>query len=216
MPNETIVQLRDICSRHGVDELASCRVDSLAHEETRTGVREILPGAQTVLVLLKKVSDGMITHAHGPQYQEAASRTFEVLRAASEEMVICLRERDVAAVWPGSQVTPHQKYIAARAGLGSIGNCTLLISARHGVDVHLESIVVGEDIGVPLSDAVRFECTSCGSCLAACPVDAIRPGVVNRELCVEYRRTQVARHKGHTYCGLCMKACPQRACPSRH
>jgi epoxyqueuosine reductase QueG len=213
MQDEIITQLREICSRHGVDELASCSVESLTHEETVARIQEILSGAQSILVLLKKIPDGMINHAHEVQYQHAAIQTFDDLCAAAEEMVSCLQRQGIPVAWPGRQKTPHQKQIAVRAGLGAIGDCKLLISFRHGIDVHLETVLVGEDIKLPATGDIRFKCDSCGLCVTACPAKAIAPGAVNRDKCIGYRRANVTKYKERQYCGICMKVCPQRTHP---
>jgi Pyruvate/2-oxoacid:ferredoxin oxidoreductase delta subunit len=214
MTDDIIDELREVCSRHSISEMASCSIRSLKHEETVSRLRDILPDVQTILLLLKRIPDGMIECAHDLLYQKAALQTFDDLSAASEEMVSCLRRHGVTALWPGRQKTPHQKHIAVRAGVGSIGDCRLLISSRHGIDVHLESVIVAEEIRIPSMDRIQFKCDACGLCFAACPVRAIEPGKIDRDRCVEYRRTKVVPYRERKYCGLCMKACPQREHPT--
>lgn len=213
MTDDIINQLREVCSRHGIAEIASCSIKSLEHEETAAGLRDILPDVQAILLLLKRIPDGMIDRAHDLSYQKMAQQTFDDLSAASEEMVSCFRRHGVKALWPGRQKTPHQKHIAVRAGVGSIGDCRLLISSRHGIDVHLESVLVAEEITIPTTDRIQFKCNACGLCFVACPVRAIEPGKIDRDRCVEYRRASVVPYKERKYCGLCMKACPQREHP---
>ena len=204
--------IQELCARYAIDEIASCRVDLLTHPETLRRIHEYLPGAKTVIVMVKKIPDGRIAEAPGPRYQEASIETFNALCRACEEMVLCLSNFGIASVWPGLEETPHQKEIAVRAGLGSIGDARLFISSRFGVDVHLESLITSGDIEFPRSGGTHFRCDHCGLCIDACPVNAIGPTGVNRSRCLGYRRTEVQEHKGLTtrYCGLCMKICPQK------
>jgi ferredoxin len=210
MSDKYLNEARGICARHGVDELGACRVATLDHEETATAIRKILPDAKTILVLLKRIPQGMIGQAYDLPYQQAALATFEALGAASAEIVGCLMRHGVGAAWPGRQKTPHQKRIAVRAGLGSIGVSALFVSSRHGIDVHLETVVVGHDIDISADEPARFACNRCGRCMAACPAGAILDKSVDREKCMAYRRTSIPPFEGRRYCGLCMKACPQR------
>lgn len=204
-------ELFDICVQHHIVEMAACGIETLTHAETVSRLQALLPGIRTILILVKAIPDEMIERAHDLQYQTVALQTFDDLCAASQAMVSCLDRHGIKAFWPGRQKTPHQKHIAAHAGVGSLGDCTLLISARHGIDVHLESVLVGEVIRIPSSEMVRFRCDACGLCIRACPAAAIEPGHVDRDRCMEYRRARVVGHKGRNYCGLCMKVCPQRS-----
>ena len=204
--------IREICVRYSIDEIGSCRVDLLTDREALQKMHNLLPGAKTVIVVLKKIPDGMIEHAHDPRYQEAAKRTFDDLCKASEEIALGLRRSGMAAVWPGLEETPHQKEMAVRAGLGSIGDAKLFVSSRFGIDVHLESLIADESIEFPKSEIINFSCDHCGLCIDVCPVNAIGPEGVNRSRCLQYRRAEVPEYNGMNtrFCGLCMKVCPQR------
>lgn len=209
MSRELWEGLRDICARHGIDEIASCRVEELTHKETVIRIHEILPNAVTIVVALKRIPDDGMTSAHAAPYQEAVLQVFDDLCAACEEMVRFLCQCGLPALWPGKERTPYQKQIAVAAGLGSIGDSNLLISSRYGAAVHLETLLVAVPLSLPKSDNVLFECDGCGLCFTACPVEAIQRGGVDRGRCSTYRRSKVVPHKGKTYCGLCMKVCPQ-------
>ena len=203
-------QLQEICERHSIDDIADCTVDSLEHKEITGGILEILPSAKSIIVLLKRIPKGMIKFAHDALYQEAASHAYDSLCATCEEIVTSLEHRNIPVKWAGLQKTPHQKYIAVKAGLGFIGDSKLLISSRYGVDVHLETVIVGENLRIPLKHTEHFRCNACGLCIEACPAEAIGLEGVDRERCLQYRRTKVEPNKGKNYCGLCMKICPQK------
>jgi len=209
---DILAAIQDSCVRYSIDEIGSCRVDMLTDQVALQRIHDLLPGAKTVIVMLKKIPDGMIGHAHDSRYQEAATQTFDDLCKASEEIALCLRLSGIAAVWPGIEETPHQKEIAVRAGLGSIGDAKLFISSRFGIDVHLESLIAAENIEFPRKGTIDFRCDNCGLCVDVCPVSAIGPDGVDRNRCLQYRRTEVQEYNGMRtrFCGLCMKICPQR------
>ena len=211
-PQDILAAIRDLCVRYSIDEIGSCPIDMLTDQGALQKIHDLLPGAKTVIVLLKKIPSGMIEHAHDSRYQEAATQTFGDLCKASEGIASCLRLSGIAAVWPGIEETPHQKEIAVKAGLGSIGDAKLFISARFGIDVHLESLIAVENIEFPRNSAIDFRCDHCGLCIDVCPVNAIGPESVDKNRCLQYRQAEVEEYNGvrTRFCGLCMKICPQR------
>ena len=105
---------------------------------------------------------------------------------------------------------------AVRAGVGFIGNNTMLITERHGSWVVLGTLVT--DVDVEPARPLEQDCGSCRLCIDACPTDAIvEPGVLDASLCLAYW-TQAPhpipdgfRHhlSASVYgCDICQDVCP--------
>ena len=106
-----------------------------------------------------------------------------------------LRERKVS-----------QKVLGHLAGLGWIGKSSLLISLDFGPRIRLGTIFTKNEMGAT-SKTCDGSCGSCTACLEVCPVGAITQYGYDVDKC----RKVVTDSKGDykTFCGLCMKACPQ-------
>jgi epoxyqueuosine reductase QueG len=210
MHNSLQKEIQNILNKYSIQEISSCPIEKLEHEDTTKRIKDILPGVKTILVLMKTMPGSMIDRAHDADYQKMVLKTFQDLNAVSQEIVSCLERFGYKAAWPGSQKTPFQKNIAEKAGLGAISDSKLLVSFQHGIGVQLETVLVDGLLEFDQNESMLFKCDSCGLCIDACPVQAISPAGVNREACVTYRRGIVKDATGIVYCGLCMKACPQK------
>ncbi len=71
---------------------------------------------------------------------------------------------------------------AARAGLGVIGEHSLLIHPRYGSWVFLAEIVT--DLPVAFTEQPPKHCISCGKCRAACPAKVIQGGKIDAAHCL--------------------------------
>jgi epoxyqueuosine reductase QueG len=113
---------------------------------------------------------------------------------------------------------PH-KTVASRAGIGWIGKCALLVTARYGSMIRLSSILTNApfDGSEPIDES---KCGGCGACVFACPAGAVsgelwRAGV-EREVffdAVKCRKTAKERAAlgfggNATICGKCIEVCP--------
>jgi epoxyqueuosine reductase QueG len=203
--------IRSIMERYSIEEIASCPLGVLGHEETTNRIQELLPATKTILVLLKVIPDAIVNRAPHADYQLATTRTFQSLNEAARDISEALVRHGFQASWPGPQKTPHQKKIAEKAGLGSTGKSSLLVSFNHGVDVQLESVLTDCVASYKGVKDKPFACGGCHACIEACPAHAIGPDRrVSREACIAYRRTIDPTSERPLYCGLCMKACRQR------
>lgn len=113
---------------------------------------------------------------------------------------------------------PH-KTVAARAGLGWIGKCALLVTEEYGSAVRLSSLVTDAPLecGIPVTAS---RCGSCTACTEACPGKAVsgrlwsadtdRDEFFNPYSCRKAARELAALHiqKEITLCGKCIQVCP--------
>jgi epoxyqueuosine reductase QueG len=119
--------------------------------------------------------------------------SFQSFDEVSEELR--LREKRVS-----------QKVFAYLAGLGWIGKSSLLITNEYGPRVRLCTIFTQGDLEVTSRSRVG-ECGECLACAKACPAGAINKNGYDVNKCKQVVTDQKGETK--TFCGLCMRACPQ-------
>jgi epoxyqueuosine reductase len=106
---------------------------------------------------------------------------------------------------------------AALAGIGIIGNNNLLLTPEHGASVRLRAMFL--DIALPPTGPLDFDpCTPCDKpCFSACPQEAFRNSLYQREYCQIQMRIDEERVRPlpgdpdieHVrYCRACELACP--------
>ncbi|MEI7528825.1 MAG: QueG-associated DUF1730 domain-containing protein [Elusimicrobiota bacterium] len=109
-----------------------------------------------------------------------------------------------------------EKELARRAGLGSRGKNTLIVSGELGSWFFLGGIAL--DLELPAGAPAAESCAGCERCVKACPTGALKGGALDAALCISYWTTQAkeklpaalaARTGGFAYgCDLCQEACP--------
>ncbi len=110
--------------------------------------------------------------------------------------------------WKTQKGHLSHKHLARAAGLGWIGRNNLLVNGEFGSRIRLVTILT--DLPLKSNSPSESNCATCRSCLAACPVGAIkeRPEDFNHTRCYEQLRAFAKTlHFSHNICGVCVKAC---------
>jgi len=99
------------------------------------------------------------------------------------------------------------KHIAVQAGLGVLGQNSLLLTPQFGPRVRLTAIVTDADIQPDTLMEENF-CQACGNhCISSCPAKALElpdvdtPYKINKYACQQYLTTRPT-------CSVCLKVCP--------
>lgn len=116
----------------------------------------------------------------------------------------------------------NEKIAAANAGIGVIGNNTLLITNKYGSYVFLGSVVTDMETGYTFTEAMK--CKDCGKCVSACPTGALTAsadGKINGfdyEKCMSYISQKkektaiedelIVRNGAVWGCDICQEVCP--------
>ena len=194
--------------------------------EKRADVRQVLPGARSVIVT------GTLYNTERPYSDALDPSVARISRYAwGDDYHDVLKERlDALVAWihaeAGDPVQtrayvdtgPVQERVYAQyAGLGWIGKNTCLINPELGSWLFLGEIITTLDLE-PDTQGLE-QCGSCTKCLEACPTGALlEPGVLDSTRCLSYLTIE---HRGdvpaeyhqaigtHVYgCDICQEVCP--------
>ncbi len=194
--------------------------------DTRADVRNLLPGARSVIVTATLYNTDrpyssesppdtarISRYAWGDDYHDVVRRRLDALldwlRATSGESFDARVYVDTGPV--------QERVYAQYAGLGWIGKNTCLINAERGSWLFLGEIVCTLDLE---ADTQGLEqCGSCTRCLEACPTGAlVEPGVLDANRCISYLTIEargplpveyLEAMGTHVYgCDICQEVCP--------
>lgn len=193
----------------------------------RANPREVLPGAQSVLVLLSNYHTGphpepegdeprgrVAQYALNDDYHDVLTGRLKRLVATIEGLV----GRPVANRWYTDTGPILERELAQRAGLGWIGKNTMLINPQIGSYTLIAELFL--DLALPPDAPFTADfCGSCTRCIAACPTGAIEPGRrVDARACISYHTIELkgaippawrAQMGAWVFgCDICQQVCP--------
>lgn len=158
------------------------------HFELRIDPGKLVPGAKSVITLLKNYypdknssSNGISKYAYGKDYHE-------VIKASLRKMIVELQEKIGEFHGRGfvDSAPVLERSWAQRSGLGWIGRNGNLISKQSGSFFFIATLIV--DVELDYDDPFAKDyCGTCQRCIEACPTDAILPDkTVNGSKCISY------------------------------
>ena len=194
--------------------------------DRRADVREVVPGARSVIVT------ATLYNVDRPYSRELPPETARISRYAwGDDYHDVLKTRlDALVGWMrGASPTPfaacayvdtgpvQERVYAQYAGLGWIGKNTCLINREIGSWLFLGEIITTLAI-TPDTQGLE-QCGTCTRCLEACPTGAlVEPGVLDANRClsyltIEHRGALPEQHRqamgSHIYgCDICQEVCP--------
>ncbi|MDD1719664.1 MAG: 4Fe-4S binding protein [Methanoregulaceae archaeon] len=153
--------------------------------------RDLLPGCRAVIIFGKVMGDDVFSSERRTA-SEGVRRLKDELRTAGEELVASLTGEGYAARTAGAVVlrdgtirgSLSLKHCAVDAGLGEIGDSTLLISPRFGNRLALGAVITSKEVrGTTRPERPCGICTHCGRCITACPENALQTGKIDLFRC---------------------------------
>lgn len=195
--------------------------------DRRADVREVLPGARSVIVtatLYNTVEPyaadepapgtALVSrYAWGDDYHDVLKRRLEALldwiRSESQEPFEARAYVDTGPV--------QERVYAQYAGLGWIGKNTCLINPNLGSWLFLSEIIC--TLPLEVDGPGVDQCGACTKCLESCPSDAlVAPGVLDATRCLSYLTIELKSEipvplrpalGSHVYgCDICQDVCP--------
>ncbi|MBQ7192635.1 MAG: hypothetical protein IJS00_07210 [Paludibacteraceae bacterium] len=163
----------------------------------RYDIRELVPGAQTVVVCL-------LTYEHsGKDYHRSVKSLLYNMQSRLQE---ALPEEVDKEKWVSEgqhifcdSAPVLERRWAVEAGLGWIGKNHQLITTAFGSKVHIGELVVNIPIERDLPPLPTSDCGLCSKCIEACPGSALGQDIWDARRCIAY-----VTHK----CLVCQEVCP--------
>lgn len=192
--------------------------------EARETFDSVLPYTRAILAVAREVPAGgpgnVARYARGEDYHTVVRRHLKNVA-----------ERLAPACPPGTHFRVAvdtapllEREVAARAGLGFIGNNGLLIVPGVGSHVVLGELLTDVDLAptLPLLDSLASRCGTCTTCLDDCPAGAfVAPRLLDARRCISYltiekRGPFTPQEEGSLDgwlfgCDVCQDVCPFNA-----
>lgn len=160
------------------------------HFELRIDPSRLVPGAKSVITLLKNYSPTnrqdanqpkVASYAYGEDYHIVIRKQLKQLLAQIKEIVGDIQGRGFVDSAPVLERTWAQK-----SGLGWVGKNGNLIHPKAGSFFFIATLITDLEL-VPDSPLPKDFCGTCTKCIDACPTEAILPNkVVNGSKCISY------------------------------
>ena len=166
----------------------------------RYDIRELVPGAKTVVVcLLSYAKSGKDYHRTVKSLLYRLQAAIELHLAEHGEDATGLVNRDSQHIFCDSAPVLERRW-AVKAGLGFIGRNHQLINPELGSLVHLGELVLNIDVsGCGEDEILNNGCGECRLCIDACPGKALGRNEWDARRCIAYETH---------YCLVCQKCCP--------
>lgn len=222
-------RLKEFALSKGADLVGIASVDRFHEAPKGHGPTDILRDARSVVVCAKRIPRSVVTEGPATSYYKAMTVQMDQLDLIACELATYIEKQKSKAIpvpaddpyYDWDQKRQHgrgdlsHKHAAQAAGLGRLGKNSLLITPEFGNRVHLVSIVTSLDLDPdPLitGELCRPECTLC---MRACPVKAIKDGLVNQKKCRSHVFLTLPKGFIIEACRECRKVCPVGATPAR-
>lgn len=160
------------------------------HFDLRIDPTKLLPGAKSVITLLKNYypsekqtmdSPKISKYAYGKDYHEVIRKQLKIFLQEINQQIGAVEGRGFVDSAP-----VLERSWAIKSGLGWVGKNGNLINKQQGSFFFIATLIV--DIELNYDDAYAKDfCGSCTKCIDACPTEAILPNkVVDGSKCISY------------------------------
>jgi len=189
----------------------------------RTNPTAILPGANSVIVVAVPLPQPAIYSEEkhsGKAHLSSLATTPDYHPRVKTLLQKLATERHIYKILVDSP-TLDERAFAARAGIGFLGLHGLIISPLYGTRFNIGLLVTDIQVDKLQETTARPQpsCLSCQKCIAACPTNALSPGMpLNTNRCISYmtqaknitpQQEALLAQAGQLYgCDICQNACP--------
>ncbi len=220
-------ELRAEASKYGIDLFGVASAQDLSEAPAGHRPNDVLHGAKSIIILGLKMLDAQTdllplegdTSSNSPRQamfgghnallsQRLDEAGYFLSRLLEKKGFRAYHQLSSTGGIDGRYLTGliSLKHAAAKAGLGTIGRNSLLITSQYGPRVRLTGIITDAEIE-PDKANTSDPCQECGSCIEQCPVGALQnpdpgePYKINRFACNQFLSTRPT-------CSICLKVCP--------
>lgn len=160
------------------------------HFDLRTDPSKLVPGAKSVITLMKNYYPAEQQEANTPKISKYAygKDYHEVIRAKLNEFLENIKSKigDIHGRGFVDSAPVLERTWAQRSGLGWIGKNGNLITKENGSFYFIATLIT--DLELQYDDAFAKDyCGTCSRCIDECPTDAILPDkVIDGSKCISY------------------------------
>ncbi|HSU28914.1 MAG TPA: tRNA epoxyqueuosine(34) reductase QueG, partial [Chitinophagaceae bacterium] len=160
------------------------------HFELRVDPTKLVPGARSVITLIKNYYPGEQQDHKAPRISKYAfgKDYHDVIRAQLKELLDRVREKigDITGRGFVDSAPVLERTWAERSGLGWVGKNGNLINKEKGSFFFIATLIT--DIELEYDDPfAKDHCGTCTLCMDACPTQAILPDkVIDGSRCISY------------------------------
>jgi epoxyqueuosine reductase len=191
--------------------------------DLRTNPTQLVPGAKSVIVVLKNYFPSPNSHLPGFQPKISKYAWGEDYHLVIKDQLAKLYRLITNRV--GAEFNARgfvdsapvmDKAWAQRAGLGWIGKHTNLIRPKAGSWFFIGTLIC--DLPLPADNPIADYCGDCTRCIDACPTDALTPYKIDARKCISYLTIELkasipeefhTKMEGWAYgCDICQDVCP--------
>lgn len=206
------------------------------HAELRQNPESLLPGARTIICTAFSYRQPALRHADLPAISAyALGEDYHItLRRRLQPICRLLADAGAETRICTDSAPLHERYLAARAGLGTVTLNGALSVPLHGSKIFLAEILTTAEISPQKASVAAtepFSCKECLRCIRACPTQAITTDGIDASRClsaitIEHRGPHTpaqlrlladAASRGHTLplygCDICRDVCPRNHPP---
>ncbi|NLI22380.1 MAG: epoxyqueuosine reductase [Clostridiales bacterium] len=216
----TSSEIKAYFTEHGADLCGIASVDRFADAPSGFHPRDVLPGAQSVIVVARRFPAGTLRCGSTVPYTLARNLLSDWLDQLTLQFCCDLEKTGAVAV-PTDAVGPTErdpadgrmrnilsaKHAAQAAGLGVIGRNTLLITPQFGNMVWLSAILCELPLAPDPLLANRY-CEGCSLCVDVCPVQALGEPAMRQAVCLDYAFGGENGGEWKIRCYRCRDVCP--------
>jgi len=220
-------ELREEASKYGIDLFGVTSAQDLIEAPAGHRLEDVLPGAKSIIILGLKMLDAQTdllplegdNSSNSPRQamfsghnallsQRLDEAGYFLSRLLEKKGFHAYHQLSSTGGVDGRYLTGliSLKHAAARAGLGTIGRNSLLITSQYGPRLRLTGIITDAVIE-PDKTNLSDPCPECGRCIEECPAGALKdpepgePYEINRFACNQFLSTRPT-------CSICLKVCP--------
>ena len=189
-PADDIVEaawLRELCLRHGVDDVGFVEVSRPGLGKEGENARFMMPEAKSMISLVARTNPVTLRVPARSAASAFFHHTNHKLDSIAAELCLELARHGIRATAPTAgfamEMAPQpgkpvwllaHKYVAVEAGVGHMGTNRNVIHPRFGNFLLLNTVIIDREIDEYDKPLDYNPCFGCNLCVAACPVGAIR------------------------------------------
>jgi epoxyqueuosine reductase len=201
------------------------------HFEVRINPEKLVPGAKSVITLLKNYYPSTAQSVDAPKIAKYAwgQDYHDVIRSSLKDFLSTIKSEIGEINGRGfvDSAPVLERTWAVRAGLGWVGKNGNLITKTQGSFFFIATLIV--DIALDYDDPFAKDfCGTCTKCIDACPTDAIEPNkTINGSKCISYFTIELKdalipesmKNKFANWifgCDICQDICPWNRFSKQH